>query len=239
MIKTNTTSTTATAPAWVAYYRVSTKRQGLGLDAQRERVQAAAMEAGATIVAEVEEKESGKECDRPGLNKAMAEAKHRNATLVVAKADRLSRDLGFAANVVFHSGIEIKALNLPSEAMNNEIVFGVFFGLAAHEARLISERTKAALQALKAKGVQLGRPDAATSITPEMTARSVEVRVRKANENPANIAASNEIKKYLEEGNKRNLSAIARHLNEMGLYTSRGVFHDAKSVKLLCQRYGI
>lgn len=228
-----------TSTKWIAYYRVSTKRQGLGLEAQRARVEAAAKEAGAMIVAEVEEKESGKECSRPGLNKAIAMARKHGATITVAKHDRLSRDLSFAAELVFKSGLSFNILNLPPEATTDQLLFGVYFGLAAKEAKLISERTSAALQALKAKGVKLGRPDAATSITPEMIAASVEVRKRKADENPNNIAASNEIRRYLNEGNKRNLSAIARHLNDNGFYTSTGVFHDAKSVKLLCQRYGI
>lgn len=239
MKKSNNTTADTAALNWVAYYRVSTKRQGLGLDAQRARVQAAAADAGATIVAEVEEKESGKECDRPGLNKAMAEARRHGATLVVAKHDRLSRDLGFASNMVFKSGVAFLILNLPAEAMTDPLLFGVYFGMAMKEAKLISERTTAALQALKAKGVQLGRPDAATSITDEMRAAAAEVRTRKADENPANVAASNEIRRYIAEGNKRNLSAIARHLNEMGLYTSRGVYHTAQSVKLLCSRYAI
>lgn len=235
-------TTTTTAPKWIAYYRVSTKRQGLGLDAQRARVEAAAAEVGAIIVAEVEEKESGKECARPGLNKAMALARKHKAVLTVAKHDRLSRDLGFASDLVFKSGVEFNILNLSPEALNSYVVFAAYYGLAAEEARLISERTSAALQALKAKGVKLGRPDAATSITPEMVAASVEVRKRKAEENPNNIAASNEIRSYLSEHTdrkERGLQRIADHLTEKGIYTSRGVFHTPMSVKLLCNRYGI
>lgn len=231
-----------TAPKWIAYYRVSTKRQGLGLDAQRARVEAAAAEMGAIIIAEVEEKESGKECDRPELNKAMALARKHKAILTVAKHDRLSRDLAFAAELVFKTGVKFNILNFPDEAMSDPLFFGVYFGLAAKEAKLISERTSAALQALKAKGVKLGRPDAATSITPEMVAASVEVRKRKAEENPNNIAASNEIRRYLAEHTnrkERGLQRIADHLTEKGIYTSRGVFHTPMSVKLLCKRYEI
>lgn len=230
------------APKWIAYYRVSTKRQGLGLDAQRARVEAAAIEMGATIVAEVEEKESGKECDRPGLNKAMALARKHKAILTVAKHDRLSRDLSFASEMVFNSGIRFNILNLPKEAMSDYLLFGVYFGLAAKEAKLISERTSAALQALKAKGVKLGRPDAATSITSEMIANSVEVRKRKAEENPNNVASANEIRRYLSEHTdrkERGLQRIADHLTEKGIYTSRGVFHTPMSVNLLCKRYDI
>ena len=161
MTKKKTTDTTATAEKWIAYYRVSTKRQNLGLDAQRARVQAAAAAQGAEIIAEIEEKESGRECNRQGLNRAMAEARRHGATIAVAKHDRLSRDLAFAAEMVFKSGIAFKILNLPAEAMTDKLLFAVYFGLAAQEAQLISDRTKAALSALKAKGVQLGRPNAA------------------------------------------------------------------------------
>ena len=232
----------ATAPKWVAYYRVSTKRQGLGLDAQRARVQAAAAESGAVIISEIEEKESGKECNRPQLNKALAEARRHGATIVVAKHDRLSRDLSFAADLVFKSGTNFLILNLPDEAMTDPLLFGIYFGMAMREAQLISERTKAALAALKAKGVKLGRPNAAESITPEMRAAAAEVNRRKANENPNNVAAANEICRYLAnhpDRKERGLQRIADHLTESGYYTSTGVYHTAKSIDLLCKRFGI
>lgn len=241
MKATNETTTNA-APKWVAYYRVSTKRQGLGLDAQRARVQAAAAEHGAVIISEIEEKESGKECNRPELNKALAEARRHGATIAVAKHDRLSRDLSFAAELVFKSGIRFAILNLPPEAMTDKLLFGVYFGLAAQEAQMISDRTKSALAALKAKGVKLGRPNAAESITPEMRAAATEVNRRKANENPNNIAAANEIRRYLADHSdrkERGLQRIADHLTEGGYYTARGVYHTAKSVDLLCKRFGI
>lgn len=224
---------------WIAYYRVSTKRQSLGIDAQRARVEAAATEANAEIIAEVEEKESGKDCNRPGLNRALALARKHGATVVLAKHDRLSRDLGFASELVFKSGVAFNILNLPPEAMKEPLLFGVYFGLAMSEAKLISERTKAALGALKAKGVKLGRPDAATSITPEMTQAATEARKRKAEENPNNVASANEVRRYLQGGGKRTLQAIADHLTESGCYTSRGLFHTPTSVKNLCKATGI
>lgn len=230
------------SPKWVAYYRVSTKRQNLGLDAQRLRVQAAAAAQGAEIIAEIEEKESGRECNRPELNRAMAEARRHGASIAVAKHDRLSRDLGFAAELIFKSGLSFVILNLPKEAMTDKLLFAVYFGLAAQEAQMISDRTKAALAALKAKGVKLGRPNAADSITDEMRAAASEARRRKAAENPNNIAAANEIRRYFAEHTARKastLQAAADHLNELGYYTSRGVYHTAKSVALLCQRFGI
>lgn len=112
--------------------------------------------------------------------------------------------------------------------MTDPLLFGVYFGMAMREAQLISERTTAALQALKAKGVKLGRPDAAESITPEMTAAATEARKRKAAENPNNVASANEIRRYLNAGGRRTLQAISDHLTENGYYTSRGVFHTPK-----------
>lgn len=230
-------SSSAPSTKIVAYYRVSTKKQGLGLDAQRAIVEAYATDNGLDIVEEVEEKESGKECDRPGLNLAMATARRHRAALVVAKADRLSRDISFAAQVFFNSGLNVIALNLPAEATADRLMFGVYFGLAAQEAKLISDRTKAALAALKAKGVKLGRPNA--EITPEMRKAAAKARKEAADNNPANLAAAAELRRYFAGAAKRNLSAAARHLNDLQLYTPRGVFHDAKSVKLLLNRYGI
>lgn len=240
--KMKTTTAPTTSANWIAYYRVSTKKQGLGLEAQRARVEASAIEHGATIIAEFDEKESGKDNNRPQLNRALAEARKHNATIVVAKHDRLSRDLAFSADLVFKSGVKFEILNLPPEAMNDPLLFGVYFGMAMREAQLISERTKSALQALQAKGIKLGRPNAHESITPEMTAKATEVRKRQADENPNNIASANEIRRYLASHTnrkERGLQRIADHLTDNGFFTSRGVMHTAMSVNLLCKRYGI
>lgn len=215
-------SSSAPSTKIVAYYRVSTKKQGLGLDAQRAIVEAYATDNGLDIVEEVEEKESGKECDRPGLNLAMATARRHRAALVVAKADRLSRDISFAAQVFFNSGLNVIALNLPAEATADRLMFGVYFGLAAQEAKLISDRTKAALAALKAKGVKLGRPNA--EITPEMRKAAAKARKEAADNNPANLAAAAELRRYFAGAAKRNLSAAARHLNDLQMYTRAGCF---------------
>lgn len=227
-------------PLWIGYYRISSNKQkGLGLDAQRARVRQAALEADATIIEEVWEIESGTETERPKLNKVLGLARKKNAIVVVAKADRLSRDLTYASYLVFKSGIKFKCLNMTPEAMENYIIFGVMFGMAAQEARFISQRTKEALGELKAKGIKLGRPNAKESITREMIDAATVQRIRKANENHNNIKAANEIRQYLFKGGKNTLLGIATHLNENGFLTSRGVLHTATSVKLLCNRFGI
>lgn len=239
-MKANTTQTESNASEkWVAYYRVSTSRQGLGLEAQKAKVEAAAVSAGAEIIAEFSEKESGKDNDRVELSKAIMKANTQKAKVVVAKYDRLSRNLTFASSLVFESGTKFLILDMPAEAMENTLLFGVYFGLASHEAKLISERTKAALAKLKAQGVKLGRPDGKTAITDEMREAAAKAITRKAEENPNNVAASNEIRRYLGEGNKKNYLSIARHLYNLGIKTARGKEHTAQSVKLLCQRYGL
>lgn len=234
-----TADNTTSAPVWVAYYRTSTRTQNLGLEAQREKVLRSAREAGATIIAEIEEQESGKECERPGLNKALAQARKHNATLVVAKHDRLSRDLGFATNLIFKSGLKFLCLNMPPMAMENYVVFGAMFGLSAEEAKLISERTKAALAVKKAQGVKLGNPKGAEAITPEMVKNASTARKRNADTDPNNIKASTEIKAFIAETGEKRLQKIADHLNNNGILTRRGGEHTRKSVQLLCQRYGI
>lgn len=230
----------ATKEKWVAYYRVSTRRQSLGLDAQRAKILTASNANGATIIEEIEEKESGTERERPGLNRALALARKHKAKLVVAKHDRLSRDITYASELIFHSGIKFKVLNLMDEALTDPLLFGVYWGLADKEARMISERTKEALAKLKSNGVKLGNPNGAkVLLNDENKKASRQGRIKKADEATNNVSSANEIKRYLNSGGKNTLQAIANHLTESGYYTSRGVFHTPMSVKLLCQRYGI
>src|SRR2546422_7041456 len=139
----------------IAYYRVSTKQQGasgLGLEGQHAAVEAYARQTGARIVAEHVEVESGKRADRPELAKALAHAKRSKATLCVAKLDRLARNVEFLAKVM-NSGCEFAAADMPSA---NRFMLHVMAAVAEHEAKAISERTKVALAAAKARGVKLG-----------------------------------------------------------------------------------
>lgn len=239
----------------VAYYRVSTKRQSLGLDAQQKAVRKYAEANGLQIVAEVQEKESGKELNRPELNFAMATARKERAALVVAKADRLSRDLSFAAAVYFNSGIKVISLDLPELASENAAIFGMWFGMAQQELKIQHDRRRLAIDEIRAKldrgevyiSKRSGRRITSMSeygnpnpkFTAEMREKAANKRREDANNDPSNLAAAAELKRYFEGAAKRNLSAAARHLNEKQLYTPRGVFHDAKSVKLLIARYGI
>lgn len=137
---------------YIAYYRVSTQRQGqsgLGLEAQQAAV------AAYNIVASYTEVESGKRNDRPKLAEALDECKRTGATLLIAKLDRLARNVHFITGLL-ESGVPLVAADMP-EADRTFLQMAAVF--AEWEARKISERTKAALAAKKARGFKLGTPN--------------------------------------------------------------------------------
>ena len=118
---------------WVAYYRTSTRRQNLGLDAQRAAVQAAALAAGATIVAEYQEQESGRYDNRAALSQAVADTLHRRAVLVVAKHDRLPTLMGagYIADLVYKKGVRVKVLDMPDWDGQDPYQLAMTYGVAA------------------------------------------------------------------------------------------------------------
>jgi DNA invertase Pin-like site-specific DNA recombinase len=144
----------------VAYYRVSTKRQGesgLGLEAQRKAVLAFAAQEGLEIIAEATEVETGKGFDaldrRPELKAALKVAKANKCSVCVAKLDRLSRD------VAFISGLMAQKVPFIVSALGKDVdpfVLHIYAALAEQERKMISQRTKAGLAAAKAKGKKLG-----------------------------------------------------------------------------------
>jgi DNA invertase Pin-like site-specific DNA recombinase len=144
----------------ITYYRVSTGKQGrsgLGLEAQRAAVQRFAEAEGYTIVSEFTEVETGKGADaldkRPQLAAALAAARKLKAPIVVAKLDRLSRD------VAFISGLMAQRVPFIVSELGPDVdpfMLHIYAALAEKERRMISERTKAALASAKARGVQLG-----------------------------------------------------------------------------------
>ena len=142
---------------WVSYLRVSTDRQGksgLGLEAQREAVANYLNGGQWTLAAELVEVEGGKRNDRPQLTAALALCKKLKAKLIVARLDRLSRNLAFLAKLI-ESGVTFVAADMPHA---NKMTLQVLAVFAEHEREAISARTKAALQAAKARGVTLGGP---------------------------------------------------------------------------------
>lgn len=144
----------------VAYYRVSTAKQGqsgLGLEAQQAQVQRFAEAEGMTIVAEFVEVETGKGHDaldqRPQLAEALETARKAKCAVVVAKLDRLSRDVAFIAGLMVR-GVPFIVAELGKDA--DPFMLHLYAALAEKERRLISARTKAALAVAKARGVELG-----------------------------------------------------------------------------------
>jgi DNA invertase Pin-like site-specific DNA recombinase len=146
---------------FVSYLRVSTIRQGasgLGLEAQRLAV--ARHVAGGRLLAEYVEIESGRKNDRPHLLAALAHAQTTGATLIIAKLDRLARNVHFISGLM-EAGVDFIAADLPSA---NRLTINVLAAVAEHEREMISARTKAALAAAKARGVKLGNPNGARAL---------------------------------------------------------------------------
>jgi len=145
------------APRFVAYFRVSTDKQGrsgLGLEAQRGAVERHVSAVGGAILAEFVEVESGKKADRPQVHRALAAARAHRAILIIAKLDRLARNVAFLSNLM-EAGVEFVAADMPTA---NRLTVHILAAVAEEEARMISARTMAALAAAKARGVKLGNP---------------------------------------------------------------------------------
>ena len=143
---------------FVAYYRVSTDKQGrsgLGLEAQRAAVAAHIVGAHGQVAAEFIEVESGRKRDRPQLAAALAAARAHRGVLVIAKLDRLARNVHFVSGLM-ESGVEFIAADMPKV---NRLTVHILAAVAEEEARMISARTKAALTAARARGVRLGNPN--------------------------------------------------------------------------------
>ena len=211
-------------PAFVAYYRVSTDRQGrsgLGLDAQREAV--ARFLVGhpeAALLGEFTEVESGKRADRPQLAAALALARRRRATLVIAKLDRLARSVAFIAGLMEGGAPFVACANPHATPLTTHILAA----MAQHEREAISARTRAALSVAKARGTRLGNPDAA----PARVLAAVANRTAAARR----AEAVRPLAKRLA-GQGLSLRAIARELEERRVPTARGGRWHAASVRAL------
>jgi DNA invertase Pin-like site-specific DNA recombinase len=214
---------------YVPYYRVSTLRQGqsgLGLEAQRAAVHAFAPNPG-QLLAEFVEVESGKKNQRPQLLAAIAAARQHNAILLIAKLDRLSRNAGFIL-ALRDSGVDFVCCDMPDA---NTLTVGIFAIIAQHERETISQRTKAALSAKKARGETLGRPE---NLTGAAIAKSLQVRQLNAAAHPQNRQASRLATSLYRQG--LSLQQIAIELNEAGFRTRRGQTFFKMSVQRLLKR---
>jgi DNA invertase Pin-like site-specific DNA recombinase len=213
---------------YVAYYRVSTKQQGasgLGLDAQRAAVRSFT-KCETCIIAEYTEIESGKNDKREQLNAAIAHAKQAGATLVIAKLDRLSRNASFIF-ALRDSGVEFVCADMPEA---NTLTIGIFATLAQHEREIISQRTKAALQAKKAQGFALGNPQNLTETARINSAISRRKQAREHNKQAVEIA-------ILLRDRGWSMRKIAERLNALGFRTRRGKNFYVSAVARLLNVY--
>ena len=219
---------------YVAYLRVSTQRQGtsgLGLQAQQEIIQKYLN--GKTPIAEFVEVESGRKSDRPKLHEALELCKKQKATLIVAKMDRLSRNVTFTSQLL-DSGIEIVFCDFPRA---NRLVLTIIAAISEYEAGLIRQRTKAALQVKKEQGCQLGKPENLMRNLGKAIANSRKTNQERAHNNPNNKRAVAILRSLVNK--TTNYSEMARVLNDEGFLTSRGGRFSAKQVSILLNRYQI
>jgi DNA invertase Pin-like site-specific DNA recombinase len=205
------------APRLIAYYRVSTAQQGasgLGLEAQRAAVARHVHSTGGGLVGEFEEVESGRKSDRPQLAAALAACRAHRATLVIAKLDRLARNVAFISSLM-ESGVEFIAADMP---MANRLTVHILAAVAEHEREMISARTKAALAAAKARGVKLGNPHLLVGNRASALA-AARVRQRRAR------SKARDVLPYVEAARKAGcitLAEIAAALTARGIKTPGG-----------------
>jgi DNA invertase Pin-like site-specific DNA recombinase len=219
---------------YVAYLRVSTQRQGssgLGLQAQQEIIRKYLN--GNSPIAEFIEVESGRKSDRPKLHEALELCKKKKATLIVAKMDRLSRNVAFTSQLL-DSGIEIVFCDFPKA---NRLVLTIIAAISEYEAGLIRKRTKEALQIKKEHGFKLGKPENLINNLEKAIANSRKTNMEKANNNPNNRRAVALLKNLVKTTS--NLSEMARQLNDEGFVTSRGCKFTSKQVSLLLKKHNL
>ncbi|SRR5579883_3133561 len=222
---------------WIAYYRVSTDKQGksgLGLEAQRAAVKTYLNGGDWKLVREFTEIESGKRSDRPQLQAALDACRMFGAKLVIAKLDRLSRDAHFLLGLE-KAGVDFVAADMPNA---NRLTIGIMAMVADEERRMISARTKAALQAAKARGVKLGghRADAdgkPVTLALDAIAKGRETIAKRADERAAQIMPAI---RELQAAGVTSLTRLAAALNDQGIPTPRGGQWQAVQVARVLSR---
>ena len=207
----------------IAYYRVSTRKQGasgLGLEAQRADVQKYAERDGSSIVREFTDVESGSHDNRPELKKAVAYAAKTGGVLVVAKLDRLSRNYAFLMTLneqVQRGKLNVCALNVPTF---NTMTVGILATMAQYEREQAAIRTRAAIEAKKARGEKMGRV-----ISDEERAASHERHRANSRGNEDNKRAWKYVKSLIKDNTgkrKPNFAFYASELNDGGFLTANG-----------------
>jgi DNA invertase Pin-like site-specific DNA recombinase len=218
----------------ISYYRVSTAKQGqsgLGLEAQRAAVTRYLDSVQADNLAEYVEVESGKLDTRPQLLAALHHAKVTGATLVIAKLDRLSRNVAFLATLQ-DSGQRFLCADMPEA---NELTIHIMAAMAQAERKMISQRTKDALAAAKARGQRLGNPRGAEALRRAQRGNVDALRVigSKADAFAADLRP---IVVQLREEGHTTLQALAEQLTQRGIQTARGGKWERATVRNLLAR---
>lgn len=218
---------------YVAYYRVSTTKQGksgLGLEAQKASIKSFLKRL--SPIAEFTDIESGtrKGNNRNGLKTAIDHALSNNATLLIAKLDRLARNVSFISQLM-ESGVDFVACDMPQA---NKFTVHIFAALAEQEADLISQRTKAALAELKNAGITLGTPE---NLSRSAREKGFAKRQENAHKHENNVKAGALIRSFRREG--KNFAQITKELNALGFLTRRGKPFRQTQVQRLYERYSL
>ncbi len=210
---------------YVAYFRVSTQKQGksgLGLEAQKSIVNQFLSSNMGILISEYTEIESGRKKDRKILEEALTTCKHEKAILLIAKLDRLARSVSFVF-ALRDSGIPFVACDLPDF---NTLTLGIFASFAQYEAERISQRVKDALNAKKARGYKLGSPKGMSE-----DVRNLGRQKRTENSKDKLKQAYIVAKGMLTGKNKSKLSKVTETLNNAGLRTVTGKLFTQTAVK--------
>lgn len=219
---------------YVAYLRQSTVKQeisGLGVEAQREIIQNYLKDR--KTIAEYIETESGRKSNRPKLTEALELCRKTNSVLIVAKLDRLSRNVAFTSKLL-ESDVEIVFCDFPEA---NKLVLHIISSIAEYEAGLISQRTRQSLKAKKARGYRLGKSENLLNKLDQAVKNSNRTNHQKALDNPNNKRAIALLKNLVKED--RSLSEMARILNSEGFVTAMGKEFRASQVSILLKRYNL
>jgi DNA invertase Pin-like site-specific DNA recombinase len=217
---------------YIAYYRVSTQRQGrsgLGLDAQRMAIKNR-LSGGCELISEHTEVESGGRNERPRLAEALSACRLHRATLIIAKLDRLARNVAFVSNLM-EAGVDFEAVDFPQA---NRLTIHILAAVAEHEAKMISDRTRAALAAAKVRGVRLGgfrnRAGTCNDLIKARAARS-DKALRRASDLRGTIFE-------IQNSGSQSLCSVASALNSRGITAPRGGTWKASQVKRVMIRLG-
>lgn len=212
---------------FVGYYRVSTQaqgRSGLGLDAQRKAVARYIDSVDGVLVDEFQEVESGGKTERPQLQAALRYCRTKRAMLVIAKLDRLARNVHFISQLM-ESGVEFVAADMPTA---NKLTIHIIAAMAEYEKDIISQRTRASLGAEKVRGVRLGNPNVGS-----LSKKGVKANQRQANEFAIKTMTTITA---LRASGITTFSRLAAALEASGIRTQRGGLWSAMGVRNIVLR---